>query len=90
VRGGGAQGCGPIKGGGRRGSWGCAPVVIPAGIAARPLQRGENGEGGADWWGHGVSGTGASAALASGTGRSGGRGARDAGDAGLLRGRGLG
>jgi len=32
--------------------------VIPAGIAARPLQRGENGGGGADWWGHGVSGAG--------------------------------
>ena len=57
VKEGGRRDVGQLKGG-RRGSWGCAPVVIPAGIAARPLQRGENGGGGADWWGHGVSGAG--------------------------------
>ena len=45
--------------------------MIPAGIAARPLQRGVNGEDRADWWGHGVSGTGANGgdARANGAGR---------------------
>jgi len=70
VKEGGRRDVGQLKGG-RRGSWGCAPVVIPAGIAARPLQRGVNGEDRADWWGHGVSGTGANGgdARANGAGR---------------------